>query len=459
MAFEAPARIGEGEGAAAPPAGPSAPRSVGVPAGGKLHRSRQKVTLAELRREQAQEGQGADAGDGDGAGDGAAWGGDPEFPAHPGRSSPPGPSSVLDPGTEPSGRPASGEAAGAQSGAGDPKLGVGGPDDGLDPPSPDPDDEPEPSGQSTTAGSAPVPRVAESPVAVPSSPADDSLIPSLDADPALKEDTAHLMGDLVEASGLDPGDDPVPPSPSASAPVPARKRSTEFRPFSLQAILGYTDKGQPHDPELEQDLFDEMKRAGVDISEFRAMQSKAFTDDNRDAAIAQFQSRFHSSVEQFEQWTRAAVVRVADRQRQATEVSKSLLKAATGISLLLQKLDEDLTGLQIRQAGWVSEFEAQLGSFLVKPEADAKAQVETIGEMVDSVRSGAAELVRLLYDLQHRSRDILQNDRAIVDQYTGLTQSLQRTLIVYSALSGVGGALVGSLIGFLLFLWSGGGAS
>ena len=306
--------------------------------------------------------------------------------------------------------------------------------------------------------------------------------PSGDAGPSSR---GHGRGSSG-AAALDEGspDDPDDPQPAvepqvpiagaASRPVrrvsvppaggvsPARSRSGDLpdstRAFSFQLLLGYRGVGDPFDVNLEDELLTELDRAGIDITKFRAKLAKSFRADERDAALAQLQEDFHTSLQEFEHLCRSAGTRLAQRQRQALDVAGVIIRAATALSLLIEKLDGELKGMRGDHSRWVVDLEKALANVHGDQEKRLNVEFNHVQKVIAAVRAGSADVARLMAEIDKRGREMLDNHKALAAQYTGFTGGVQRKLLVWSAAAGLVGAAGGSLLAFLLFFWSGAGS-
>ena len=291
-----------------------------------------------------------------------------------------------------------------------------------------------------------------------------------DVDPVL-EDGADEDGPAADSELLDasvPVEDKArsdamrrsdPPGSERSSGVSVSGPAGTFRAFSLQVLLGKRGMGDPFDPDLEDELLTEIERAGVDVSRFKAKLSKDFRADERDAALAMLQEDFHTTLHEFEHLCRSAGTRLAHRQRQALEIAARLIRAASALSMLLEKLDGELKDMRGDHSRWVVQLEKALASVHGDQEKRLNIEFNHVQKVIAAVRAGSADVARLLVDVDKRGREMLLNHQALVDQYTGFTGTVHRKLLVSSAAAGVVGAVFGSLLGILLFLWSGGAGS
>ena len=296
-------------------------------------------------------------------------------------------------------------------------------------------------------------------VAVDETVGDRDSPPGGNGAPLIPDDDADGSGISVpvEGSGLERPLSGGRRTPAASAEhSDVTGRPGRFRPFSLQVLLGKRREGEPFDVDLEDELLAEIERAGVDVSRFKAKLAKGFKADERDAALSQLQEDFHTTLHEFEHLCRRAGSQLAHRQRQAVEVAGTLLRAAVALSLLLEKLDGELKAMRGEHSHWVVNLEKALSAVHGDQESRLNAEFNHVQKVIAAVRSGSADVARLLDDIDKRGRETLANHRAIVDQYTGFTGSIHRKLLISSAAAGVAGAVLGSLLGILLFFWSGG---
>ncbi len=216
---------------------------------------------------------------------------------------------------------------------------------------------------------------------------------------------------------------------------------------SLAHAFGYLRPGQPPDPDLEAQLREELRSAGVDLDRVQLAYETLPKRDQAEFRLIELQVALRHTLENIEELTRAAHGRVRAQLVTTDKVRLDLLKQAQAVFLFFESAEDRVGGVLDRIGERGEAAEKRVEAVVDKVTGNAKS----VDGLYSALKVKFDRLDQVVYDLQERSSAMREEIRAAGADIRGAGPSVQRLALG----GGFLGALAGGFVAFvaMLSLW------
>ncbi len=216
---------------------------------------------------------------------------------------------------------------------------------------------------------------------------------------------------------------------------------------SMAHALGYLRPDQPPDADLEAQLIEELRSAGVDLERVRVAYETLPKNVQAEFRLMELQVALRHTLENIEELTRAAHGRVRGQFVTTDKVRLDLLKQAQAVFLYFESA-EDRVGRVLDRLAERGEAEEKRLAAIVD---EVVGQAKSVDGTYSALKIKFDRLDQVVYDLQERSSAMREEIRAAGADIRGAGPSVQRLALG----GGFLGALAGGFIGLvaMLSLW------
>ncbi len=240
---------------------------------------------------------------------------------------------------------------------------------------------------------------------------------------------------------------PVRPGGKAAVEAAVSRDPERYVAESLAHAFGYLQPDQPPDADLEAQLIEELRNAGVDLERVRVAYETLPKNVQAEFRLIELQVALRHTLENIEELTRAAHGRVRAQLETTDKVRLDLLKQAQAVFLYFESAEVRVGGVLDRIGEQGEAAEKRLEDIVDKVAGHAKS----VDELYSALKVKFDRLDQVVYDLQERSSAMREEIRAAGADIRGAGPSVQRLALG----GGFLGALAGGFIGLvaMLSLW------